>query len=234
MDLGLEDLGQEAQASGLGVELLGRGVGSVAQLGLHQGLEGVAAPAPASLLHAGHREHSLTHPHQDGGVGDAVLAREAGISYSYLTEIENGNKPPSSSVLGPIASALGVRMSQLIQGAENRVDSIELEQERSALYERSGPREESVLQGRAALWEGQSLPSSPASQPAPGPEESPPILDRFELQLRASPRQYAMRPSFRGPNRNLRAALMELEALLPSLSPEDVERLLDFARRLAR
>jgi hypothetical protein len=43
-----------------------------------------------------------------------------------------------------------------------------------------------------------------------------------------------MRPSFRGPNRNLRAALMELEALLPSLSPEDVERLLDFARRLAR
>jgi hypothetical protein len=43
-----------------------------------------------------------------------------------------------------------------------------------------------------------------------------------------------MRPSFRGANRNLRDALMELEALLPALAPEDVERLLDFARRLSR
>ena len=44
----------------------------------------------------------------DLGIDRRTLAQEAGISYSYLTEIENGNKPPSSSVLGPIASALGM------------------------------------------------------------------------------------------------------------------------------
>jgi transcriptional regulator with XRE-family HTH domain len=171
----------------------------------------------------------------DLGIDRRTLAQEAGISYSYLTEIENGNKPPSSSVLGPIASALRLRMSQLIQAAEDRVGSVELEQERAALQERSALYERSALQKQSALRDAQMPLSSPASQPAPSPEESPPILDRFELQLRAAPpRNYAMRPSFRGPNRNLRAALMELEALLPSLSPEDVERLLDFARRLAR
>ena len=58
----------------------------------------------------------------DLGVERRELAAKAGISYSYLTEIENGNKPPSSSVLAPIASALGLRMSQLIDAAEARME----------------------------------------------------------------------------------------------------------------
>ena len=153
----------------------------------------------------------------DLGIDRRTLAQEAGISYSYLTEIENGNKPPSSSVLGPIASALGMRLSQLIQAAEDRVETAELAQERSPAHDSlsaAGP-----AAARRETEAGESLP----------------VLDRFELELRAAPsRQYAMRPSFRGPNRNLRSALMELEALLPSLSPEDLERLLDFARRLSR
>jgi transcriptional regulator with XRE-family HTH domain len=164
----------------------------------------------------------------DLGIDRRTLAQEAGISYSYLTEIENGNKPPSSSVLGPIASALGMRMSQLIQAAEDRVETAELAPERST--SQSGtPRE------RSPAHDSLSAATPAAAYRETEAEKSLPVLDRFELELRAAPsRQYAMRPSFRGPNRNLRSALMELEALLPSLSLEDVERLLDFARRLAR
>jgi hypothetical protein len=66
-------------------------------------------------------------------------------------------------------------------------------------------------------------------------EEMPSSPEQLNLQLRSAlPRRYAMRPSLRGPNRNLRAALMELEELLRNMATEDVERLLDYARRLAR
>ena len=47
------------------------------------------------------------------GVERKELADRAGISYSYLAEIENGNKPPSSSVLVVLAEALGLRPAQI-------------------------------------------------------------------------------------------------------------------------
>ena len=148
----------------------------------------------------------------DQGIERREFAERAGISYSYITEIENGNKPPSSSVLEDIASALGMRMSQLIQAAEERMDTAELEQERSA------PHEAQMLQSSLALHGGTTI-----------------TPEQLNLQLRSAlPRRYAMRPSLRGPNRNLRAALMELEELLRNMATEDVERLLDYARRLAR
>jgi transcriptional regulator with XRE-family HTH domain len=148
----------------------------------------------------------------DRGIHRRELAEAAGISYSYLTEIENGNKPPSSSVLEPIARALGLRMSELIQAAENRRDVAELTQDRSA---EQGAR-------------------SPMSA-APSLEELRSTNEQLDARFLAIPERYhAMRPSYRGANRNLRAALLELEQLLPSLLPEDVERLLDYARRLAR
>jgi transcriptional regulator with XRE-family HTH domain len=46
------------------------------------------------------------------------LADRAGISYSYLAEIENGNKPPSSSVLVVLAEALGLRPAQIHAAAD--------------------------------------------------------------------------------------------------------------------
>ena len=148
----------------------------------------------------------------DRGIHRRDLAEAAGISYSYLTEIENGNKPPSSSVLEPIARALGLRMSELIQAAENRRDMTELAQDRSA----------------------EQAARSPMS-PTHSPEELRSSTDQLGPGFRAYPERYhAMRPSYRGTSRNLRAALLELEQLLSSLPPEDVERLLDFARRLAR
>src|SRR5450759_1188173 len=61
----------------------------------------------------------------DQGLGRKELAERVGISYSYLTEIENGHKPPSNTILGAIAEVLGVHLHELIADAENRVPALD-------------------------------------------------------------------------------------------------------------
>ena len=50
---------------------------------------------------------------------DQAVARKdsprAGISYSYLAEIDRGNKPASNTVLSTIAAELGLRLHELLQ-----------------------------------------------------------------------------------------------------------------------
>jgi transcriptional regulator with XRE-family HTH domain len=182
------------------------------------------------------------------------LAKRAGISYSYLTEIENGNKPPSSAVLREIAHALGLRMSQLTEAAEMRLeadavemrsqagpadcvepfgafdpsllDEVELgDVDRSAATSppRPSPRSEQLL--------GAQAQTAPPRSPAPG---APPA-DRDSRRLaRVLSRDWAMQPSLRGPDRELRSVILELEHLLRRMAPDDIERLLDYARRLVR
>jgi transcriptional regulator with XRE-family HTH domain len=135
----------------------------------------------------------------DLGIERRDLAERAGISYSYITEIENGNKPPSSSVLGPIATALGLRMSQLIEAAERRMET------------------------QGSEWKL----NSPMAKPAPC------ALPADQAQVPFSGYS-SMRPSLRGPNRDRRTAVLELERLVQDMAPEDIERLLDYARRLTR
>lgn len=134
----------------------------------------------------------------DLGLSRRELAEQAGISYSYITEIENGNKPPSASVLNPIAAALGVRMSELIHLAEGRMDVQGSERSLPSIQEQSVDNQ-------------RSAPQAPAMLAA-----------------------YPMQPSRRGPTRDLRAAVAELERLLRYMAPDDIERLLDYARRLVR
>ena len=50
------------------------------------------------------------------------LARLAGISYPYLSEIEKGKKRASTEALLPIARALGLRQSELLERAERLLD----------------------------------------------------------------------------------------------------------------
>lgn len=169
----------------------------------------------------------------DLGIDRRTLAERAGISYSYLTEIENGNKPPSSSVLRQIAGALGMRMSQLTEAAELRLEAQsaaagELLAEFGPLYDRTPPTQ----------------PDAPASgtTPAVGAGPAAPVpLPPFSLETRdsvrsrrASSRDWAMQPSLRGPDRELRSIMLEMERLLRRMAPDDIQRLLDFARRLAR
>jgi transcriptional regulator with XRE-family HTH domain len=160
----------------------------------------------------------------DRGLERRDLAKAVGISYSYLTEIENGNKPPSSSVLGPIAHALGLRMFQLIEAAETRMESQRADYV-SAESTASGQMGEPA--GPAAAAPGQPAAQrdlEDQSAPARSPRQSRAVFEQ----------PYAMQPSLRGPNRDIRAAVIELERLLRGMAREDIERLLDFARRLAR
>lgn len=58
----------------------------------------------------------------DLGLERGDLADRAGISYSYLAAIENGQRRPSSTVLRSIAEALGVRSHMLVESAEARME----------------------------------------------------------------------------------------------------------------
>lgn len=135
----------------------------------------------------------------DQGIERRELAEKAQISYSYLTEIENGNKPPSPSVLGPIAEALGLRMSELTQAAETRMES-----------------------------------HQQASTPISSEEEWVQRFASGSAAQRAWSDIVSAQPSRREPSRDLRSAMIELERLLSNMAPEDIERLMDFARRLTR
>ena len=43
----------------------------------------------------------------------AEVARDAGVSTQYLSEIERGRKEPSSEILGAVTGALGLRLVDL-------------------------------------------------------------------------------------------------------------------------
>jgi transcriptional regulator with XRE-family HTH domain len=148
----------------------------------------------------------------DLGMERRELAARAGISYSYLTEIENGNKPPSSSVLAPIASALGLRMSRLIDAAEARMER-QSAAAQPALPELAGRPSTAALEALRpqtvdAIWDTQISASAPG-----GPS-----------------RVHGMQSALRASHRDARAAAIELERLLRDMSPEDIERVLEYAR----
>ncbi len=155
----------------------------------------------------------------DHGLSRKDLARQVGISYSYLTEIENGNKPPSNTILGAIAVVLGMQLHELIADAELRLvpadAQSELQPQQAALWPRQlreGPAPPSMRRQMAMrAW-------------APGAEG--PLQE--ELQPTYPSRRYDQE------RRSASAGLRELEALVMRLSPEDLERVLDLARRLAR
>lgn len=52
------------------------------------------------------------------GMARKELAAEAGVSYPYISELENGLKEPSLSVLTRIADTLQVAPSKLLATAE--------------------------------------------------------------------------------------------------------------------
>src|SRR2546429_6403748 len=52
------------------------------------------------------------------GLERKELARLAGLSYPYLSEIEKGKKRASTEALRPIARALGLKQSELLERPE--------------------------------------------------------------------------------------------------------------------
>lgn len=56
------------------------------------------------------------------GIERKELARLSGLSYPYISEIEQGKKRPSAESLAAIARALQIRQSELLERAERRAD----------------------------------------------------------------------------------------------------------------
>jgi len=74
--------------------------------------EKAPAPQPEPLW----REavgHELREERRTTGRTLADVAKDAGVSTQYLSEIERGRKEPSSEVLGAVAGALGLRLVDL-------------------------------------------------------------------------------------------------------------------------
>lgn len=131
------------------------------------------------------------------------LAKRAGISYSYLAAIENGAKSPSTDVSMALAEVLGVQLHELYAAAEAR---------------REAPSTERPAQPWRQLMES----ARPARQ-----------LGAAGLRSRAVADYAAPEPERTRATRSDLGAITELRQLLPHLDDDDLELLLQMARKLA-
>ena len=60
------------------------------------------------------------------GMSQEVLSGLAGVARSHLTMIENGSKNANVDTLWRISSALGIRMSELMQMVEDEIANQEV------------------------------------------------------------------------------------------------------------
>lgn len=144
------------------------------------------------------------------GLSRAELAERAGLSYSYLSEIETGKKSGTSSkVLYVLAKALGVSVRELMTTAEERV----LPTMMGADFERSA---------FAIRDPVDPVDASLAPMDAPRTRSS-----WFRDDARIAAARSANAPSNQG-----EAIARELLDILPQLSPQDLALVLELARRL--
>lgn len=141
---------------------------------------------------------------EERGLDRKELAEAAGISYSYLSAIESGQKLPSGTVQTVLATALEMPASDLLARAngELHTDSIE----------------EAVSNSMAAPMPVADMDSMNFDAARMAPQAR-----RIESE--------PWSPSERGVSAS--GALAELQALIPSLSPEDAAMVVSMARRLA-
>ncbi len=134
------------------------------------------------------------------------LAERSGLSYSYLAEIENGAKYPSTKALHLIAKGLGLSPAELLQATEtlpppaDEAESVEPEMFETRYQANEAPPLGARARQRA--WFHSELPSLGRRKP---------VSDRVQLK----------------------ELLLELESCLAEMEPGDRERVLDLARRLA-
>lgn len=183
---------------------------------------------PASSQLAAAMGRAIQVVRTDRGWSRKDLAERTGLSYSFLSEIENGVKTPSSRTLIAIADALDIAPGALLHDAERRlveISSTSGDETRARLRRRSSK----------AVSGGDS---------APRIERSRRVLDMLSgpLAQRSSEDSTPLAASIQQPEGGQSAGSAEsatqfLDALLPllgGLSPEDRELVLDLARRLAQ
>jgi len=171
-------------------------------------------------------------------LGRRELADRAGLSYSYLAEIENGKKLASSSAQQAIAAALGITVSELLAAAEEWAVRIanelplnaSLSDELPVSVAREPLGSSSIgARARQLRW----MRGSRNNQPTFAFEDEhddpafvrrhPQALVRSSMSLGTDERSA----------RHLHAVTIELLEILGALTEEDRERVLDLARRLA-
>jgi transcriptional regulator with XRE-family HTH domain len=143
---------------------------------------------------------------RDGrGMDRKGLADAAGISYSYLSAIESGQRLPSEAVQDAIAAALDIEPSELLARANG------------AIAVRSGDTPDPTLPTRAVAVE--ALADTLLEHVEPAGTDTTPVA--------SAP------PSRAGASITASGALAELRSLIPTLSPEDTALVVSMARRLA-
>ena len=194
-----------------------------------------AESRPASSQLAASMGRAIQVVRTDRGWSRKDLAERTGLSYSFLSEIENGVKTPSSRTFAVIATALDVAPGALLYDAERRLVEIDSESGNETLPSRtrklsatsvgddSGPR---IERSRRVLdWLSGPLARRSSEDSAPTEallmaSEAPPMTLRSDE-----------------PDTSAESATQFLDSLLPllgGLSPEDRELVLDLARRLAQ
>ena len=158
------------------------------------------------------------------------LAQRSGLSYSYLAEIEGGAKTPSTKALAQLAQALGVAVHELMEAAQrwehtpppHSFEELRDATARSPALGFAPPPTTGRGLGRASVRKrllglrNRLAVDEAAESRQLGDEERGAFEDVTD---RASP--------------GVASDVAELLELLKALEPEDRERVLDLARRLA-
>ncbi len=176
----------------------------------HTGVGRLSSSQPEHLLEALGRAIKVVRTAH--GLGRRDLSELAGLSYSYLTEIENGTKQPSPRALRTLGKALGVNASELMHMAENWQPVVEDAGE--------------FLLEQVTAQTGVLSEVVPETSPVAG-------LQPMAEQWPKRPRRWLRRA--RGVDASPDPATPEQDELVQrynQLSPEDRERVLDLVRRL--
>jgi len=208
-----------------------------------------AESRPASSQLAASMGRAIQVVRTDRGWSRKDLAERTGLSYSFLSEIENGVKTPSSRTFAVIATALDVAPGALLYDAERRLVEIDSRSEgetpssrrrklsATSAGDESGPR---IERSRRVLdWLSGPLArrSSEDSTPTEATFGSPHEADRAGRLAQMAPEAPPMALESAEPDTSTESATQFLDSLLPllgGLSPEDRELVLDLARRLAQ
>jgi transcriptional regulator with XRE-family HTH domain len=153
------------------------------------------------------------------GLKRQALADSAGLSYAYLAEIENGKKEPSTRVLDAIARALGIRLPELMEVAESLQTMVEETEDKLVPSELARAPERSPLMARRVYTPDRAWFH----------RTTEPAADRKMTAQKAE-----LPPTGPADVRSRERMLEELRARASRLPPQDLERLLDIARRLSR
>ena len=144
---------------------------------------------------------------EEHGLDRKELASVADISYSYLSAIESGQRLPSAAVQDALAGALGIEASDLLARANGEVETGPV----------PPPGEYPVMSATV------SMAAADAS-----PKWAPPSDRAVAPMARMAPSAPSHEPGI-----SSTGALAELQALIPSLSPEDAAMVVSMARRLS-